>query len=138
MNLIRFHRLWKRALAAPLPADRVLGPWEGSWRSEPSDHTGRLRCVVLEVDENPGRMHAAFHAVFWKVFRMTYEPQLDFRPADDGGEIRGSWVLPPPFGGEFHYQGTVTPEEFRATYRAPGDHGVFEMRRPAGALRTSG
>lgn len=128
MNVIRFNRLWREAVAAPVPADSVLGPWEGSWLSEPSGHRGALRCVVRDVGD--GGMDAAFHAVYWKVLWMTYAPTLECAPIEGGWELGGSWDLPGPFGGEFAYEGTVTPSEFRARYRAAGDHGIFEMHRP--------
>lgn len=128
MNLIRFQRLWKEAVSGPLPEDRVLGPWVGSWLSEPSGHTGSLRCIVRDVDSESFR--AAFHAVYWKVFWMTYEPRLDCHPVADGYQLRGAWKLPGPFGGEFAYEGIVTPSAFRARYRSVGDHGTFELRRP--------
>lgn len=128
MNLLRFHRLWRRIRSRPGPEDDVTGPWEGSWHSEPTGHGGRLRCVIHHAGE--GRIEAAFHAVFWKLFRATYEAELDARPIRDGYEIRGSRDLGRLFGGEFEYEGTVTPAEFRATYRSSSDHGTFTMRRP--------
>jgi hypothetical protein len=129
MNAIQFRRLWKQEKAAFAAAGRVLGPWEGSWISEPSGHRGRLRGVVRQVGDD--RLQVAFHAVFWKAFWMTYEPSLEGRPIDDGYEIQGSWRLPGPFGGQFSYEGIVTPTEFRARYRASSDHGSFLMQRPA-------
>lgn len=128
MNVFRFRGLWRQAVASPTPEDRVTGPWEGFWHSEPSGHRGRLRCVVRGVGD--GRLDAAFHAVFWKVMRMTYEPTLRCRPLEgDGYEIEGAWKLG-WWMGEFRYEGTITPDAFEARYRSKGDHGVFEMRRP--------
>lgn len=131
MNVLRFHTLWREALADARPTDSILGPWIGSWESDPSGHTGALRCVVRSVDDR--RLDAAFYAVFWKVFWMTYAPELRCRPVENGYEIRGSWRLPGPFGGDFSYEGTITPTDFRARYRAAGDHGTFRMRRPEAA-----
>jgi hypothetical protein len=33
--------------------------------------------------------------------------------------------------GTFNAEGTITPTEFHATYKAAGDHGVFVLKRPS-------
>lgn len=126
MNVFRFARLWREAASRPLPEAGIEGPWVGSWRSE-GGHQGPLRCVVLEVEDE--RLHAAFHATYWKIFKITYAPRLHGRRSERGFELAGDWRLG-PISGQFRYDGHVTPDHFHAGYRSRNDQGVFEMRRP--------
>lgn len=123
-----FHRQWDAAVAQPLPAHDISGPWEGSWRSGKNNHRGRLRCVMTPAGTNLYQAH--FHATFWKIFRAAYEVPLEVRR--EGGTFRftGQSDLGLLGGGIYTYEGTATPAEFSSSYRSKHDHGRFEMRRP--------
>jgi len=124
-----FDRDWQLAAPGPAEPDRITGAWEGSWVSAANGHRGRLRCILTRR----GALHyrARYHATFWKVFRYGYTVDLVADPEPDHrwrieGETDLGWLA----GGRYHYQGTVSPVAFEATYECRRDHGTFVLTRP--------
>ena len=129
-----FDRAWKAAGERPTPENAITGRWAGTWQSETSDHSGKLRAMITEQDENTylARYHATYAG--WLTFEtkarlrgeQTGEGRVEFRGEEDLG-----WLA----GGVYEYKGHATPEEFFSTYRSKHDHGTYTMTRPAAAER---
>lgn len=137
-----FNREWRAAVAeagGTAPRD-LSGPWQGTWRSDANGHHGGLRCIVSRTDPAGGRGGAEahrfhYHATFVKIFSATYEVTHRVRRAGNTFAFSGSQQITGRGGGLYRYEGTGTPERFRATFRSETDHGVFEMARPAAKAR---
>src|SRR5437762_12600125 len=65
-----FHREWKAAIAEPIPADDINGPWQGTWASEVSGHHGALRCVVAR--QSPGQYRFHYYATYNTILHGAY------------------------------------------------------------------
>ncbi len=126
---------------APFPTTGILGRWEGKWHSVPSDHTGRLRCIVSALPSKPGRAASGaepsaaggqyefrFHALWGWDF--VSENTIEMEVRDEGGRyaFKGESDLG-LFLGKYKCEGHIIGDRFIATYSAAGDHGTFEMRR---------
>ena len=124
----RFNRDWKTAAAAAVPASTLEGRWLGTWFSEPSGHTDRLRCLITKQPD--GQFNARFHAKYHKTFSYKYTVPLTVLEKDGvftfSGEANLGWLA----GGVYHYAGRATPTNYFSTYRCPYDHGTFQMTRP--------
>src|SRR5690349_5499570 len=72
----KFERDWRTPSVQELSSggDRMLGRWKGSWKSEASGHSGKLRCVVTPVDQNSRR--AEFKAAFAVLLKFEYTLDL--------------------------------------------------------------
>ena len=123
-----FNRDWKTSEQTVAQTNDIQGRWEGTWLSQTKGHHGSLRCLLTR--ETDYQYEARFHATYWKVFRFGYAVQLIATPADGAYQFRGDADLGWLAGGTYHYEGTVTPTNFFSTYRAAGDHGIFQMHRP--------
>lgn len=124
------------------PAVGILGRWEGNWRSETSDHTGRLRAIVSALPEKPGR-HASsaapgaagqlyevrFHALWGWDFVAEYTVEIEVREQPARYDFKGESELG-LFFGKYQCDGHILGDRFFANYTAAGDRGTFEMRRP--------
>jgi hypothetical protein len=118
----------------PPPAQSPFdGRWQGRWTSE--RHTklfsnraasGELRCVFTRID--PYRYRANFHAQ-WMIFRSEYLAELHGYPQRGKFRLRGVIPVSPIFGGDYRYDGTVTPNRFTLRYDSKYDAGTLEMRR---------
>ncbi len=131
-----FNRGWRLTLAEGRTASGpdITGAWQGTWRSEVNGHSGELRCMVSRqfaatctFEEDSYRFH--YHANFMKLFSATYAVKHQVRRTKSGFTFSGDQAIPGVGGGLYHYEGKVTPEDFRATYRCKSDHGVFELKR---------
>jgi hypothetical protein len=122
-----FDREWKQALKNPRP-NGIDGAWAGEWRSEKNKHHGALRCVLSQ--KTATAYHARFHARFLKIFQYTSETMLYGFESNGVVQLAGESDLGTLAGGVYHYKGTVTPTEFKSTYKSKYDHGRYEMVRP--------
>ncbi len=123
-----FNRDWRKAVSQPQPPASIEGRWEGTWLSDVNGHTGRLRCLLTRRSDE--RYQARFRATYYRIFRFSYTVPLTLQSHDDGWEISGEANLGKLAGGNYYYEGRVTPAHFRSTYRSQYDHGIFELRRP--------
>lgn len=124
-----FQRDWDR-LAKGSAAAGIEGRWDGTWKSDRSGHTDRLRCIV--TDQGGQTYLARFHAKYGKIFSFGYSVPLTAEEHgnryDFSGEANLGWYA----GGQYSYQGSATATNFFSTYRCKSDHGSFQMRRPHG------
>ena len=117
-----------QAGVAAAPSSSIIGPWQGEWRSK-SGHRGRLRCVLSA--KTPTEYFARFEAKFWKIFTAHYDVTLRVvNETDQTVKLAGDQDLGWLAGGKYHYEATVTPEQFDATYDSKIDSGEFHLRRP--------
>ena len=121
-----FNQQWAAAMAKPIPAHSIEGPWQGTWLSKGNGHHGELRCVV--GPESHGERTFFYHATWGGVFSGNFKAphhvsQLGPTTAFTADSDLGSY-------GKFKAVGTIKDGEFKATYNAVGDHGEFEMKRP--------
>lgn len=120
-----FHRQWEQA---QVPATSIEGRWQGTWTSSFNGHSGKLLCLV--GPEKPGHTREFRYFATWaKIFRGSFNAVHDV--TEKGGATTFKARHDIGKRGTFNAEGTVTPTEFRATYKAAGDHGVFVLKRPA-------
>lgn len=123
-----FNRDYKQALTQTPAAGSIEGAWAGSWLSDKNGHNGELRGVITRLDDN--RYQTRFKARFWKLFTYTSEAEFEMQPHDNGFEFFGTKKLSWLAGGEYTYEGRVSPTNFFSTYSCKWDHGTFRMERP--------
>lgn len=139
-----FDREWKRLAAAergeaapsasafPAPADaradKLAGRWEGTWRSERSNHSGKLRAIVTPIDAQTYR--ADFDATYMGLMRFGYSMKLAAQSEADQTRFQGAENLGWLAGGLYRYDGAADGHAFNCTYRSRNDHGTFRMTRP--------
>jgi hypothetical protein len=148
-----FDRNWKRLRAAdraaaaaastgttaPSPdraaADRLAGRWEGTWKSERNNHSGKLRAIITPLDDTSYR--AAYDATYLGLLRFGYSMKLTVQPNEAGSSdasavrFQGSEDLGWLAGGVYRYDGAADGQSFESTYQSKYDHGRFRMTRPA-------
>ena len=124
-----FNREWEKAARNPIPETDLQGPWTGSWSSDASGHTGKLRCVVTKADD--GFYRARFHAKYRKVLSFGYTVPLKVEPAGDSFNFRGEADLGWLAGGVYQYDGHADVTNFFSNYSSKYDHGTFQMARPS-------
>jgi hypothetical protein len=122
-----FHQEWERA-GQKKSRDSFEGRWEGRWTSAKHKGSGgSLQCVLTKLEERQyrGRFRAG-----WLSFHGTYSAV--FQAERRGRELRfkGDRDLGPLAGGNYHFEGWATSEQFRASYDSSYDRGIFEMSRP--------
>jgi len=125
-----FHRDWKQAVAQPPPADRLAGPWEGTWLSDANGHTDRLRCLVTQ--QTNGLYQARYYAWYKAglTFTFSYTVPLEAHAAAGRAEFSGTEDLGWLAGGVYTYQGWADGTNFFSTYYSKYDNGTFRMARP--------
>lgn len=121
-----FKTSWKQAIQSHPPANSVVGPWEGKWKSTAHGVSGPLRCVIRDLGN--GQYEALFHAEFhW--FHFTYATKLASEKVDSGmrltGQVDLGWM-----GGLYKYVGQASPSKYTSTYKSPVENGVLELERP--------
>jgi hypothetical protein len=119
-----FQKEWEQASAS---SKSIEGRWEGSWLSGANGHTGKLRCVVGPEQTGDTREFHYF-ATWGKVFRGSFNAVHEVTEKSGVTAFKAKHDI--GTRGTFHAEGTITPNEFHATYRAAGDHGTFVMKRP--------
>ncbi|MDB4808582.1 hypothetical protein OAG85_01495 [Verrucomicrobiales bacterium] len=124
-----FKRDWRVAVAQPTPND-LSGAWEGQWHSEPTDHRGKLRCLVTPSETQTG--HYNFH--YWAKWGLlsgafaTVYAVTEFSP--ERWRFAGDTDLG-SLGGIYHHDGEATPARFHADFTSSkGDRGTMTMTRP--------
>ncbi len=125
-----FDRDWD-AYADMRPGDPITGRWQGTWRSETTDHSGDLRCIIALADTAVTAYHARFHATFAGV--LTFQYAVNMHPTERAGvwHLEGKADLGRLAGGTYRYDAAIDGNRFDATYDAESDHGTFHMIRVA-------
>jgi hypothetical protein len=123
---------WNKTLAAKTATTGLIGPWEGTWRSEVNGHNNVLQCIVSRSEE--GVYSARFHAKYKTPLQVTvsfgYTVPLSVQLTNDLWHFSGSANLGWMAGGVYTYEGSASATNFTSTYNSKYDHGVFQMRRP--------
>lgn len=110
------------------PADGLSGAWEGTWRSTPTGHTGKLRCAVFP--KSPKTWEYRYRATWAKIFCAGFTVDCEAVQQTDGTwTLRGQRDLGPAFGGVFSHVGTVSGDRLEAHYHAAADQGELTLRR---------
>jgi hypothetical protein len=123
-----FQRDWRSALNSPPPSTGIEGPWEGTWRSEVTGHSGRLRCLI--VRDGGAQYTARFRASYLRWLRFGYTLTLQVQAQSNLYSFVGEASLPKWAGGRYLYSGHATATNFLSTYQCARDHGVLELHRP--------
>lgn len=109
-------------------ADGVSGAWEGTWKSVPTGHTGKLRCAV--VPKSRGIWQYRYRASWAKVLCAGFTVDCEVTRQRDGAwRVVGERDLGPVFGGVFSHEGRVAGDRLDAKYHAAADHGELALRR---------
>ncbi len=124
-----FNKEWKAAVKAPGKPQCIAGAWEGNWLSGVNAHTGKLRAIVGDPKPN-GDRDVKYYATWGWLFRGTFSAVHHTH----GSEGFTTFTADKPIGrhGDFHAEGMISCDRFAARYKAPGDAGSFELKRPAG------
>lgn len=125
-----FRTQWQAAVAQSRPASSIDGPWEGTWLSGFNGHTGKLSCVVGPEKADHTR-EFFYHATWGKLFSGSFRAVHEV--SQSGGVTHFTAKHDIGKRGTFHAEGTISGSEFKATYKAAGDHGTFVMKRPQGS-----
>ncbi len=121
-----FERDWEAA--RDLPPDPVLGRWEGTWLSAANGHKGGLRCLITK--EKLGKTQARVHATYACCFSFEYTVELQVYAKEGEHRFEGFADLGWLAGGEYRYEGKISPAGFESTYASESDNGTFRMDRP--------
>lgn len=124
----RFERDWRAAGKEPAPAGEIRGRWQGTWHSEPTGHTGKLRCLLTPISKE--KYEARFHAKYKRVLSFRYTAEFTGSKSNEVFYFSGNADLGKLAGGVYHYEGHVAPTNFFSIYRAKYDRGTFQMQRP--------
>ena len=104
------------------------GAWEGTWRSGPTGHTGKLRCAVFP--KSPGVWEYRYRATWARVLCAGFTVDCEAKPKKDGlWIVTGKRDLGPVFGGVFTHEGTVSGNKLEARYHAAADQGILTLQR---------
>lgn len=117
---------WEAARA--LPPDPVLGRWEGTWLSAANGHNGGLRCLIATDDQ--GKTQARYRATYACCFSFEYTVEMQVYAEGADHRFEGMANLGWLAGGEYRYEGKITPAGFESTYSSGSDNGTFRMDRP--------
>jgi hypothetical protein len=109
-------------------SEGIAGRWEGTWLSDASSHTDKMRCLITH-EEGP-RYEAFFRAKYKKILTFTYKMHLEVKPGTNPQRFEGSADLGKLAGGKYTYEGFATSTNFYCTYTSKYDHGTFQMTRP--------
>lgn len=117
----------KQEEAKPVQTDLLAGNWCGYWVSCKNGHNGKLKATFCRL--NKCQVQAVFVGSFAKILPFRYKATLDVVHEEKGMiHLRGSHRLGPIMG-TFTYEGTITADAFRATYRSKRDCGQWNMDR---------
>jgi hypothetical protein len=122
-----FDHDWKKA-GSISKHEGIQGRWEGTWTSQPSGHTGKLRSLVTKISDESYR--ARFDSTYKKVLHFKSTVVLNGKMTNEVFRFNGDAKLPWWAGGIYHYEGSASPTNFFSTYRCKYDHGTFQMTRP--------
>jgi hypothetical protein len=122
---VSFDRDWRTAVAAG-PKPGVEGAWSGTWQSEATGHTGKLRCVVGPAQKSEHDFH--YHAT-WSFLSGAYHAKHLVTQTATGSKFQGQHRMPDWAGGLYTYQGTIQGDDFHAKYQCAKDRGSYTMKR---------
>ena len=129
-----YQKRWQKAAdsAQTSQPHDLSGAWQGTWLSESSGHHGKLRSIVTVLETSPKQTRYLFHyhATFAGFLSGAYKSEHTATEKDGKLIITGEQNLGKLLGGVYRYDGTATPQKFKATYTSKMDQGVFEMQRP--------
>ena len=128
-----FRKAWGLAEASV----GVEGKWEGVWLSAVNGHTGTLKCVVTpvsngKVSKSGSKAQAYsffYHATWKKILSGSYKALHHVEKKGESFVFKGDHLMPAWAGGQYHYEGTVKGDEFKACYQCAMDRGTFTMKR---------
>lgn len=125
---VGFNHDWRAA--KNMPHDALSGAWEGSWNSEATGHTGKLRAIIAKSDSaHPDERQVRYWASWKSILSASFTTRHTFTLHGRHFSLTGRHQMPNWVGGEYTYGGTATADHFSATYRSAFDHGKFEMQR---------
>lgn len=129
-----FQREWREAVAArPVPATDFTGPWSGTWHSQPTGHSGKLRAIITPAEGTaagePGLYEFYYHATWATILRAGFRASFEVEQEKDGVfRVSGEHAL--GRRGRYRQDATLTSDRFDATYDAGIDQGTMVLRRP--------
>lgn len=124
-----FDHDWRHArMQPPARNNQPTGAWQGTWLSDVNGHTGDLRCLVTQ--KNDDEYEFRFKATYWKLFRFSYTVTLPVECKPEACTFKGSEDLGYLAGGVYHYAGSIQNSNLNATYSCKFDHGIFKLSRP--------
>ena len=107
----------KKTEPPPVPQSPWDGRWAGSWTSDKhkelfsgEPESGELRCILTKID--PYRYRANFRARWKGIFHGEYVTVLYGHAKGKTLHVKGQWPVCPIFGGNYHYEGTITTGRF--------------------------
>jgi hypothetical protein len=120
------------------PPPAVQSPWDGRWAGHwTSDkhkklfsgepNSGEIRCILTFID--PFRYRANFRAEYDPIFHGEYVATLYGKARGKTLRVKGVWPLNPLVGGDYHYEGTITPGELNLRYSSKYDDGTIRMSK---------
>ncbi|HEY3857510.1 MAG TPA: hypothetical protein VGO67_24270 [Verrucomicrobiae bacterium] len=119
-----FNRRWNQNDSPP-SGDGWPARWEGQWISATNGHHGALRCLLTQNTATD--FSATFYAVYCHSLRVSYTVPLRGKKQDAQLMLEGDYDLGKLAGGNYHYSGHATIDEFRCTYECKYDRGTFEL-----------
>jgi len=123
-----FNDQWRKTAQNPAPTNDIQGRWQGRWISEPSGHSGKLRCLILKMPDDI--YQARFHAKYGQIFSFEYTVPLKVQRTGETFHFSGEANLGRFAGGVYRYDGHANGTNFFSDYSSKYDHGTFTMRRP--------
>ena len=122
-----FDKKWEKALNNKYTG--IEGPWEGTWKSDFNGHHGKLRGIVTK--KSATEYEFLYWATWARIFSGSFPSVHTVTPKGQGFELSGKEDLG-ALGGVFNFSGSIDAKNYKATYKSSkGDHGVFQMTRPA-------
>ena len=113
-----------------LQADEKLdlsGKWNGTWRSEISEHSGPLKAKFTVIEDS--KVQARFNGRFFKLIPFHFNVTLEIVKNEDGVvTLKGKENLGRTLG-TYTYNATYSNGKFVAKYSTDKDKGVFEVSR---------
>jgi hypothetical protein len=105
----------------------LSGKWNGTWRSEISDHTGPLKAKFTVLEDS--KVQARFNGRFFKLIPFHFNVTLEIVKNEDGVvTLKGKENLGRTLG-TYTYNATYSNGKFVAKYSTEKDKGVFEVSR---------
>jgi hypothetical protein len=105
----------------------LSGKWNGTWRSEISEHNGPLKAKLTVL--NDAKVQARFSGRFFKLIPFHFNVTLEIVKNEDGVvTLKGKEDLGRTLG-TYTYNATYSNGKFIAKYSCDKDKGVFEVSR---------
>ena len=124
----KYQKQWEAALNADAPHSNITGAWTGSWKSTPSGHTGKLKCIIQETEN--GQYEFYYWATWAKVLSGTFKMTCKANEENKKWTFSGENDLG-SLGGKFNHQGKGSTDKIEAAYQSDrGDHGTFSLTQP--------